>query len=819
MPDDNVVMFAPLTTEERATGLGNSASPKQPNIPNAQKVKKARDICGATVPEHDALDNYLTNVRGIPKPPHGWPAAIGYHAGLPLNFYSGPSKPALVMPKTIANGEVCGLHAVFLEPDGVSKAKVQAAKKSLGSGGVVLLRGEGETLLVCEGPEDAISLAIAVPDAAVICTVGAGTLRRVAEHLPDDIRRVVLVADNDQAGQTGAAKAAHALTEKGVAVAITTPPEGVKDANELLRTQGPHALAALIDAATAWQAMPAFALPHELLSYQMTAQGLYYSNESQKTWLAAPFELLAETRDIRNENWGIYIRLKDRDGVVHSRAIARQSLIGDPTAVCRLLANDGLAISSARKAQEQLAEYINLMPLNARAICVDRTGWHRNAYVTATRTFGESKGEPIILQGVTPADHQTSGTLQGWQQGVAALAVGNSRLAFALSAAFAGPLLYPINAESGGIHFRGASSIGKSSMLTVAASVWGCTVHNWRATDNAAEALARAANDSLLILDELGQGEAKAVNAMGYMLSNGAGKARMSKDTSARPITTWRLIYISTGEIGLAEKLAEAGQKARAGQEVRFLDIPADAGVGYGAFENLHGSADGDKFANRIRLSIEADKGHAAAAFLEKITSASIEQLATSVKAAVERWKAHYLPAGADGQVARAASRFALIAAAGELATTMGVLPWPEGEASRAAGKCFKAWIDARGGTGSAEVQAGLAQVRAFFEAHGMSRFQAIWEDGADERPIANRVGFRRRMDGGPWEYYVMPEGFKEIAKGLDAATLAKDLVAAGMLLPASDGKYQRSMRIPGHDVKRVYHFTSLGVTDGPNDE
>jgi hypothetical protein len=61
-----------------------------------------------------------------------------------------------------------------------------------------------------------------------------------------------------------------------------------------------------------------------------------------------------------------------------------------------------------------------------------------------------------------------------------------------------------------------------------------------------------------------------------------------------------------------------------------------------------------------------------------------------------------HLPKGADGQVSRVARRFGLVAAAGELATGLGVLPWPEGEAERAAARCFGDWLRARGGAGPA---------------------------------------------------------------------------------------------------------------------
>lgn len=44
---------------------------------------------------------------------------------------------------------------------------------------------------------------------------------------------------------------------------------------------------------------------------------------------------------------------------------------------------------------------------------------------------------------------------------------------------------------------------------------------------------------------------------------------------------------LSTGEKGLADKILEEGGRVQAGQAVRLVDIPADAGAGLGLFESL----------------------------------------------------------------------------------------------------------------------------------------------------------------------------------------------------------------------------------------
>ncbi len=49
-----------------------------------------------------------------------------------------------------------------------------------------------------------------------------------------------------------------------------------------------------------------------------------------------------------------------------------------------------------------------------------------------------------------------------------------------------------------------------------------------------------------------------------------------------------RILWLSAGEIPLAQHMVEAGKRIRAGQELRMVDISADAGVGLGLFPTVH---------------------------------------------------------------------------------------------------------------------------------------------------------------------------------------------------------------------------------------
>ena len=452
-----------------------------------------------------------------------------------------------------------------------------------------------------------------------------------------------------------------------------------------------------------------------------------------------------------------------------------------------------------------------------RARATTRVGWHDGVFVLPDDSIGTTPGGELLLlqqSGTIKHSFRQRGSLSEWQEGVARLAIGNSRLMLAVSASFAAALLEPSKAESGGIHFRGQSSTGKSTALLMAASVWGGGepggyVRSWRATANGLEGVAVAHCDTLLCLDELSQVQAREAGEVAYMLGNGSGKSRSNRDGLARPAAQWRILFLSSGEVSLADKMAEdtRWRKAAAGQSVRLIDLPADAGAGYGLFEHLHGYETADAFARHIKVCSTSCYGTAARAFLSHIVS-EMDDVAAATIAYRQKFVERYVASGADGQVSRAAQRFGLIGAAGEIAIGAGILPWQPGSAFAAAARCLQDWIGCRGGIEPAEIQEGISQVRAFISAHGSSRFLAAWEDDANHA-VRDQAGFRRR-EGAGWEYFVTASCWREeVCRGFDAKTIAATLHERGLLIGGDNGRFSEVVRVPQQGSLRLYHVTS----------
>ena len=287
------------------------------------------------------------------------------------------------------------------------------------------------------------------------------------------------------------------------------------------------------------------------------------------------------------------------------------------------------------------------------------------------------------------------------------------------------------------------------------------------------------------------------------MLANGMGKARAYQDGSARAAKSWRCMVLSTGEKGLAEKIAEEGGRVQAGQAVRLIDIPADTGAGMGIFEALHGHESPRAFADALKLAASTHYGHAARAFIGKIQE-NHDTAVTELHGFLSAGLPLLCSDDASGQVQRVARRFLLCAAAGEMAAEWGLVPWSKGEALEAVKVCFSAWLVLRGGDGAAEDTAILEQVTLFIEQHGASRFQDIDNPAAT---CINRVGFRRNIEGGT-EFMILPESFKaEFCKGHNTKRAAAVLMDRGMLIPGEGRNLMRRspVDLPGFGRKRCY--------------
>lgn len=497
----------------------------------------------------------------------------------------------------------------------------------------------------------------------------------------------------------------------------------------------------------------------------------------EKTFVFSRLTIVARTHNTANENWGIWCRWIDRVGVEHNLTIPISLLHKDSREYRQQLANNGLVIDTSLKATNCLNAYLNFYPTDKIAICVDTVGWHGNHYVLPNKSFGN--GEMIMYQNsITNITHYSQkGELADWREHISQKVEGQTRIVFAICVAFTGQLLPLINENGGGFNLISASSKGKSTTLKIACGVWGNPkhfIHSWRATSNAQENIASQHNHSFVPLDEINLANPQTIGDVIYMLADGQGKDRMSKDGSNRPTLNWQLIYLSTGEESLETIQKRANKSTKAGQEVRFVSLDAVVNDELGVFDTLMNDfTTPAEQAEALSKACMTSYGTAGIAWLEYITSDK-ESITDKCLGHMKDFLDCY--PNLSSQARRVARLFAVVAAAGELATQAGITGWQAGTASQAAKRCFENWLSNYGRDADHEERQILKQIRAFIQTNGESRF-SNWGSNGFYQKVNNRAGFIKNND-----YLFFPSSFEEACNPFGVKKAVSVLKKYGLL-------------------------------------
>jgi putative DNA primase/helicase len=550
-------------------------------------------------------------------------------------------------------------------------------------------------------------------------------------------------------------------------------------------------------------------------AYQLRPEGVFAEKGGKPIRICGWLRVVCNTRNGNGSEWGVLVEFRDRDGRLKQYHISMTELGSREAGYRQALLSMGLDIEPEELKRVVLTRYLMFHPRDEaeHRLNVSEVGWREQRYIGLGMQIGPEGTEKVVLQGplASMSSREPQGTLQDWHA-LARLCIGNSRATFAVSAAFGSCILRKLNIEGAGFHFRGGSSIGKTNLLRLAASVWGAEILSWRSTDNGLEGLARRHNDGLMVLDEINQADPKKVGAIAYLLGNGAGKTRAAQSGDLRPRTTFNVLVLSTGEIPLSDHVKEGGGVARAGQEVRLIDIPADAGAGLGVFESLHDLPDGASLAKQIEDDSKRFFGMPIREFIRRVAEGGkpvLEEIRN-----LQRIIAADLVAdlkAPDGQVGRAAERFAVVGAAGVMAAKWGIVPWDEPEAWKASERCFLAWLESRGGTGDHESQAIISQIQSYLETYQGSRFAEI--DSSEliltlER--SNELSGYKVVEGTEViEFLVLPSAYKEMSKGYDIRQVSKVLASRGLLRVGENGKSAAVVTIRGRTKSRVYRISA----------
>lgn len=530
--------------------------------------------------------------------------------------------------------------------------------------------------------------------------------------------------------------------------------------------------------------------------YVSCDDGIYAVSSTGKddlTFVCSPLIVEARFSDRDGRGWGKLVAVKDGNGRWHRIPILNADLSTKPQEVLARLLNHGLELGVHTKCKEIVKTLLAMWTPDQNLVSTSKQGWVGegfDSFVCGDAIIGKKGVLAILANGKGPTRHLTAkGRVESWRDNIGIKCRGNPLMVLAVSLAFSGPLLAILGQSGGGLHFRGTSSSGKTTLLRLATSVWGSRllIGQWRATSNGLEALACEFNDMLLPLDEIAEISPKALHEAVYMLANGTAKRRMTKMVALEETAQWRLAIISSGEISIEEKLREGRLDAKVGQEVRLIDIEADTRT-WGVFDDLHGCDTPAVFSEVIREEADLHHGAVGQKFVETLISRShsglTAKLTGMVRKKVTEWLAE-LPSAADGQIERVAYRFALIGLAGSLATIANLTGWDKNTALDAANEMFLDWYDRRFGDEREALDPYIRPLQEFMAKNFMSLPESGLSTGGTSKPLGWRDASHVYLTHETWaNIYPVPLGEKA----------ARALLDMQMLIPGDTGRTLRKV-------------------------
>lgn len=499
-----------------------------------------------------------------------------------------------------------------------------------------------------------------------------------------------------------------------------------------------------------------------------------------------------------NENdkeWGMLCKWVSPSGQEHIEIIPFEKLTSITADWFSILSSGGY-----RGNRKELAKIFQEIEPQKRFILLDKIGWRNKSYILPNRTIThEHLTEEYFFNSSSNMNnlYTSAGTQENWQE-VKKLIQGNSRLEFAYIASFAGVLLDLANFESMGFALEGASSSGKTTALQVASAVWGGKEHigQWRATTNGLEGIAVLHNDNVLILDELGQVTGKDLDNAIYMLANGQGKSRATKNGDSRQAKKWRLLFLSSGEIGIAQKLAEDGKKAKAGQEVRFIALFTDKEH----ISNLHDLKNAKELVDKVKNLTAENYGFDGIKFIEFVVT-HYESISTKIKKFLKELSDKFYQ-GKNTQISRVATHFALIEYTRILLIEAKLVP--DDFAAETIKACFGDWLAGRDNTDSHEEKEILDAVKLFIESYP-NKFQNV--NGSDAY-MNEKAGYKD-LDAVPPVYYFSTIYFKEnVVNKFDIKFVCKVLERNGWLITEQKDRYTIKKTFEKSERKSYYAIT-----------
>ncbi len=288
------------------------------------------------------------------------------------------------------------------------------------------------------------------------------------------------------------------------------------------------------------------------------------------TTVVCPHPIMLSGRLVNLDSGEVRLEVSFRRGAEWRTVVVEKVILASAAKIIDL-ARLGIAVDS-ENAKALVKYFTDLEAMNYDRLperhSVARVGWTTSGKFVPYADSVEFDGAPGF-RAVFDSFHP-NGDRDAWFK-AASKARNESTIArIVLAASLASALVGPLHALPFFVHIWGRSGNGKTMLLKLAASVWASPnssegyVRNFNSTIVGLETAAGFFNSAPLCVDELQVVKNRRdYDDIIYMLSEGQGRSRGSKDGSFQQIKSWQNTIITTGEMPITSDFSGAGAISR----------------------------------------------------------------------------------------------------------------------------------------------------------------------------------------------------------------------------------------------------------------
>ena len=388
-----------------------------------------------------------------------------------------------------------------------------------------------------------------------------------------------------------------------------------------------------------------------------------------------------------DQNSAYWIRYGSSDRAAWFSA---SDIVARPATVFDRLAKAGVILATTRS-QSRVKEDVEAQTEYRPGLVADRPGWVATSYIMGDGTVIRAPGDDteVIVAFETDPKFTPGGDLAAWQHAIRPFLPGQPLVRFALAVSLAGPLLrfVPKDFDNPIVEYVGPPERGKSTVMTLAASVWAGEpesktggADSWSLTVNATDLLRSMRADNLLALDEGGEmpgdtpREKKDNSEKLIFKFSSTGHKRRMGDSAVSPHT--RGVLLSNTNLPLAANVSNTARDTRDALLSRIVTVAIGEERPFGIFSKVPDGFKSSEAASRaLRQAVEIGYGAAGRAFVARVAAAINDDQITFEKMLAKKLAEEESYLDDFALPSRIRKTLALMSVAGLLGQRYGVIP------------------------------------------------------------------------------------------------------------------------------------------------